>query len=550
MMNKFIDMRHLLNYLKFLIISLIIFSCEERVELDYVNFNPGSLSSDDGKVSYSDADIYPILAELSTDTPAVDISIKTGIVFSLDTIVAPTESTYDNSKFTIDRPSGVITYDNTLGGLSEGDYIISIKVNNAGGVATYNNAVTMRVLPVPIEINIDNSSVDVGSLQIGVIATASITDLSGSNVVDMVRYQLVDAPDTYEIDSLSGVISKVKASGSGTVKLSVQVGSNVGAVISRDILTVNIGASPTLKYMQLDGSSDLTRVTLSPYTAYTSFAPVLSDMTAVSWDISLPDELSNFSSFITLGSSGELTILADANLPDGDYKIGVAPMNAGGISLEFSEILTIRVQSRSSVVFEDLINSASDGVSPNTETGWYHFILAGTINNSSWLKMGSVGAGQFSGMRRWMNNSYNGETDELVVREVDLTSIDKTKPTTIVFSEVIGYGNAYLNKYDRAFYFGEDTTNISESTWNESEWTAMPGLDLAGTDWLSTNWNAGSGPAQDYTKDLNLTTISGDKVYLSWRLKRKDDQTGQQNGQWVVNDIRIEQPDVFTAEEE
>ena len=149
-------MRHLLNYLKFLIISLIIFSCEERVELDYVNFNPGSLSSDDGKVSYSDADIYPILAELSTDTPTVDISIKTGIVFSLDTVVAPSESTYDNSKFTIDRPSGVITYDNTLGGLSEGDYIISIKVNNAGGVATYNNAVTMRVLPVPIEINIDH----------------------------------------------------------------------------------------------------------------------------------------------------------------------------------------------------------------------------------------------------------------------------------------------------------------------------------------------------------------------------------------------------------
>ena len=550
MMNKFIDMRHLLNYLKFLIISLIIFSCEERVELDYVNFNPGSLSSDDGKVSYSDADIYPILAELSTDTPTVDISIKTGIVFSLDTVVAPSESTYDNSKFTIDRPSGVITYDNTLGGLSEGDYIISIKVNNAGGVATYNNAVTMRVLPVPIEINIDNSSVDVGSLQIGVIATASITDLSGSNVVDEVRYQLVDAPDTYEIDSLTGVISKVKASGSGTVKLSVQVGSNVGAVVSRDILTVNIGASPTLKYLQLDGSSDLTRVTLSPYTAYTSFAPVLSDMTAVSWDISLPDELSNFSSFITLGSSGELTILADANLPDGDYKIGVIPMNAGGISLEFSEILTVRVQSRSSVVFEDLINSASDGVSPNTETGWYHFILAGTKNNSSWLKMGSVGAGQFSGMRRWMNNSYNGETDELVVREVDLTSIDKTKPTTIVFSEVIGYGNAYLNKYDRAFYFGEDTTNISASTWNDTEWTAIPGLDLAGTDWLSTNWNAGNGPAQDYTKDLNLTTVSGDKVYLTWRLKRKDDQTGQQNGQWVVNDVRIEQPDVFTAEEE
>ena len=88
MMNKTTDMRYLLNPLRFLIISLIIFSCEERVELDYVTFKPGSLSSDDGKISYTDADIYPILAELSTDTPAVDNSIKTGIVFSLDTILA------------------------------------------------------------------------------------------------------------------------------------------------------------------------------------------------------------------------------------------------------------------------------------------------------------------------------------------------------------------------------------------------------------------------------------------------------------------------------
>ena len=33
-------------------------------------------------------------------------------------------------------------------------------------------------------------------------------------------------------------------------------------------------------------------------------------------------------------------------------------------------------------------------------------------------------------------------------------------------------------------------------------------------------------------------------------MRRKDSQTGKQNGQWVINDVRLEQPDVYTAEEE
>ena len=49
---------------------------------------------------------------------------------------------------------------------------------------------------------------------------------------------------------------------------------------------------------------------------------------------------------------------------------------------------------------------------------------------------------------------------------------------------------------------------------------------------------------------INLNTISGDKVYLNWRMRMQKTQTGQQNGQWVINDIRIEQPDVYAAEEE
>ena len=546
-------MRYFINNFNFLLFALIIFSCEERVELDYVEFTPGSLADNDGKIIYSDVDVYPVLDVISTDTPSVDNSINTGLVFNIDTVKAPAESTFDYSKFSIDKPSGVISYDNSMGGLTEGKYSITLSVDNAGGVARYDDVVTISVLSVPIQINIDSESVDVGSLQIGEIATASVTDLSGQGVVSMVTYQLVDASDIYSINETTGVISKDKAANSGSVKLSVQVGSNLGAVVASDLLTVNVGPSPTISLLQLDGSTPLTRVTLSPYTAYTSYPPVLSDMTAASWDIILPPTLDNFKNFFSMGAAGEITIASDANLPEGDYKIGVTPKNAGGISLDFPEVLTIKVENRSAVVFEDLINDhpgEDDSAPPSAVNGWSSHVISGTKDDgSSWKKMKAV-AGKWGSMRRWMGGSYVGDSDECVIREIDLSSIDKTKPTTIVFGEVIGYGPAYMNKYDRAFYYGEDITNVSSGTWNDAEWVPLNGLGLEGADWLGANWNAGNGPPQDYTKSINLNSISGDKVYLNWRMRRKDSQTGKQNGQWVINDIRIEQPDVYAAEEE
>ena len=546
-------MRYFINSFKFLLLTLIIFSCEERVELDYVEFTPGSLADNDGKIIYSDVDVYPVLDVISTDTPSVDNSINTGLVFNIDTVKAPAESTFDYSKFTIDKPSGVISYDNSMGGLTEGNYSISLSVDNAGGVARYDDVVTISVLSVPIQINIDSESVDVGSLQIGEIATASVTDLSGQGVVSMVTYQLVDASDIYSINETTGVISKDKAANSGSIKLSVQVGSNLGAVVASDLLTVNVGPSPTISLLQLDGSTPLTRVTLSPYTAYTSYPPVLSDMTAASWDIILPPTLDNFKNFFSMGAAGEITIAADANLPEGDYKIGVTPKNAGGISLDFPEVLTIKIENRSAVVFEDLINDhpgEDDSAAPSAVNGWSSHLISGTKDDgSSWKKMKAV-AGKWGSMRRWMGGSYVGDSDECVIREIDLSSIDKTKPTTVVFGEVIGYGPAYMNKYDRAFYYGEDITNVSSGSWNDAEWVPFNGLGLEGADWLGANWNAGNGPPQDYTKTINLNSISGDKVYLNWRMRRKDSQTGKQNGQWVINDIRIEQPDVYAAEEE
>ena len=542
-------MRYIINTYKFLLFSIIIFSCEERVELDYVEYSPGSLADNDGKITYADVDVYPLLDIISTDTPSVDNSIKTGVVFSIDTIKAPAESTFDHSKFSIDKPSGVISYDNSMGGLSEGNYMISVSVNNAGGIAKYDDAVAMTVLSVPIQVNIDNQSIDVGSLEIGEIATASITDLSGQGVVNSVTYQLIDAPDIYTINETTGVISKVKAANSGSVKLSVQVGSNLGAVVASDLLTVNVGPSPTISLLQLDGSTPLTRVTLSPYTAYTSYPPVLSDMTAVTWNIILPPSLDNFKNFFSMGASGEITLAADANLPEGDYKIGITPQNAGGISLDFPEVLTIKVENRSAVVFEDLINGDGDSAPPASVDGWSTHLISGTADGSSWKKMKAV-AGKWGSMRRWMGGTYVGDSDECVIREIDLSSIDKTKPTTIVFGEVIGYGPAYMNKYDRAFYYGEDTTNVSAGTWNDTEWVPFAGLGLEGADWLGANWSSGNGPPQDYTRSINLNTISGNKIYINWRMRRKDSQTGKQNGQWLINDVRLEQPDVYTAEEE
>jgi len=94
-------MRHIINSFKFLLFSLIIFSCEERVELDYIEFTPGSLANNDGKIIYANVDVYPLLDVISTDTPSVDNSINTGLVFSIDTVKAPTESSFDYSKFSV-----------------------------------------------------------------------------------------------------------------------------------------------------------------------------------------------------------------------------------------------------------------------------------------------------------------------------------------------------------------------------------------------------------------------------------------------------------------
>jgi hypothetical protein len=175
-----------------------------------------------------------------------------------------------------------------------------------------------------------------------------------------------------------------------------------------------------------------------------------------------------------MGSSGEITIAADANLPEGDYKIGVIPTNAGGISLEFPEVLSLKVENRSAVVFEDLINGPGDNVAPNTVTGWTSYVLSGTDNDGAgWKKMEAV-AGKWSCMRRWMKGGTTiGDSDESVVREIDLSSIDKTKPTTIVFTEFIGYGAAFTNKYDRAVYVGDDTTSIASGTWSDLAWVLL-----------------------------------------------------------------------------
>ena len=84
----------------------------------------------------------------------------------------------------------------------------------------------------------------------------------------MVTYQLVDASDIYSINETTGVISKDKAANSGSVKLSVQVGSNLGAVVASDLLTVNVGPSPTISLLQLDGSTPLTSDFISIHGIY------------------------------------------------------------------------------------------------------------------------------------------------------------------------------------------------------------------------------------------------------------------------------------------
>lgn len=524
------------------LLTLIGIGCgEERVETNYTEYSPDIIAHNDGKVSYTNFETFPLLQELSGTAPEFDISSV--YKFTIDTVKAPAGSTFSLNKLSIDAETGVISYDNSGDDLSVGDYVVTVALQAPNGIALYDDVYTMNVRDVPGELTVDNSIVDVGSLELGSIATVSYIDNSGSGLITDISYELVSPPAHYEMDAVTGEITKKGAANQGTEILSVIGRTNLGTLTAIDLVIINVGASPTIQYFQQDGSTPLTKVTVSSWSAYTTSTPTLNDMTAASWEMMLPASLAGFENVITIQSDGEIDIAADSNLPEGDHLIGVLAINGGGVSKDFPDLFTLTVEFRWATLFDDQIDSPDENINPEEAYPgiWAGYDVEGSSDKEGWKKVAGVGGGGFTGMRRW----DPGTLDACLTRVIDISTV---KALRVSFGEIIGYGAVFTDRYAREFYYGESTTNLEAATFDGSEWNTLLAEDGP---WLGTNWNMGNGPENFYENiPIDLSNISGNTLYLNWRLYSKDVAAGNQNGQFIITQVQTEQADIFDAEEE
>jgi len=529
-----------INIKKFIYIcfvGLLVAACgDERLPSDYEVYTPKVLADNDGNVSYQNVTTYPIIGDITSEAPTTDVE---GVSkFLLGEIQAPSGSTYTESKFSIDNDTGVITYNNN-GDLSAGTYFINVQLGYTQGVVVYEQALQMDVSEVPISVQIDNENPSAGIFEQDVVATVSYTDTSGSGLITSASYALVNPPTGFTIDQNTGEISKGYPADSGDNLISVKVTTNLGAKTVQNIATVTVGEAPTIEYTQMDGTTPLNNVVLSPWTAYTSALPNLEGMSASSYDIILPETL--MAGNVEANSDGSITVAADQNLALGTYTLGVKVTNASGIEVIFENIFDLTVENRweTSKLFDDTFDDGTTGpldpVNP-TYPEYSGFTLGTT---SSWQKVVITHATNptIEGIR-----VFNPGTDNhYLVRSIDITVV---KGLRISFEEQFGYNNNFVVTYQRALYAGESTSDLESGTFNPGNWTAV--MPIGDARWPGqVTWPTRS-PNLVNNITIDLSTISGNDLKIAWFL---GNASAAQNGQYVIDSCSAEYAIAFPAEE-
>lgn len=533
---------NLKNLMYLFLFGLLVWSCEERIEMEYTPYEQPALKANDGSLVYEDVTSYPISGNISTTAPTFEY---VGVYsLAIDEIAAPEGSVHSDSKFEIDEEDGTIVYDNENESLSEGVYSISVRVQNSGGVAVHDQVVDFNILAVPVDLSIDNSVVEAGIFATGVIATVTASDISGEGAITSISYSLADSSASgFTINSSTGEISKTVNAISGENKISVSVNTNLGAKIFTDVLTVTVGPPPTIEYFQQDGTTALTNVVLSPYTAYTTSAPTLTDMEGSGgWEAILPEALADYASEFSVDLDGKLSIAADAKLPLGTHVIGVKVTNAGDVSYNFTEQFTIEVEERWEAVdlFNDTFDDGSTGkiIPGNT---LYPDYAGYTLEKAEtdWSKAVITKSGKptISGLRIQnpaTNNHY-------LVRTIDVSAV---KSMRISFVEVSGYNAAFLTVYTRGLYAGDSTSDLEGGTFNPANWNEV----MAANDerWPTTStWATRVGNTVSNVV-VDRSAIAGNTLKLAWYIG----STTGQNGQYVIDGVNAQYTSAFPAEEE
>lgn len=525
------------------------YSCEED-EVDYTN---QYIIDGDIGLTYTNVDTYTYQKKIVTDAPSFDLDPEDIYRFKLITVTLKDGIAASLDEFDIDSKTGVITIDNSGGKIIPGEtYSFNIGVDNVNGTILEANSFVLTVKNIPLDYTITADAVDVEFLDETDVATVTYVDTSTEgDVIEDVTYSLKDAPAGFAIDEKTGVISKDNNATSGVHVLTVIIDSNLGAVTFADVLTVTVGEAPTLQYVQADGTTQLSNVVLSPWTAYTTATPKMEGMTAVKYEIILPATLTDGT--VVANADGTISVLANQDLPLGDHVLGVIATNSSDISATFEGVFTLTVEAHweSTPAFSEDFNNASDPVEPQI----YNPLLKGyelyssdaafTVVHTLNTKPGKE-KDLYTLKLSDDKNNLEAPVDAAVV--LGLSVQPDWRKMRVSFNEDFGFADNRIDWYDRTLQSSYDVSDLENGTYDPSNWTTVMAAN-------NSNWSGTSGwsgihvdtdlnkiPAQDVELDAG-----NDIIYLNWRIQKTG--TAEKSAIFLIDEILVEVSKAFAAEE-
>ena len=530
----------------------VLLSCEEEETVEL--YEQESISLDDSTLVYDKLTAYPALGSIQSANPT-GVEFETPYRFRLLNISSSTQSSFVPAAFSIDPESGVLSYNNANNTISVGTFSVDVGVANTNGMAVKENAFELTILDVPATINIDISEVEAGIFQQGVMATVSYTDTSGTGAISSATYALIEPPVGFEINSTTGAISKVSGAISGLNLLSVKVTTNVGVIIAENILTVDVGDSPTLEMLQQDGLTPLTKTVLSPNTPYTTSAPLVTGMNPTKWEIIFPTSIVNTdpelgeiidfsSSFSVEEPSGKVLISEDAGLPIGSHSLKLKATNATGDEFEFPNELIIEVEERweTTPVYEN------DFSAQGTQL---EFHKMGSTGSSASLKASHPKCDNGPVMRFGVFNppaNYSDGAAEFKI-PVQGTSIKKLR---IGFYEIFGYNDWWVNRYKRtisSYQSTDDTSSLDTDNWSilDANFSSNHRFGSTFSPWSIDKYNFVSSETSSISTSTKNVSFFIRLQYVGDTLSPVGPQAG---GQWLLRNLIIEASKAFPAEEQ
>jgi hypothetical protein len=568
-----------MNVSKYLLLiftlSMVLFiGCDEKEDIQ--RYEQEVLTASGNPLTFTNLTSYPIIDSIMSSPPTGDFD--TPYRYRLLNVTSAAENNFVRSSFGINVNSGAIFYKNfrqvgkipkpytydkwvtTIGppemGITPGVYVVDVGVTNTNGMAIHEGAYQLTILDVPVQVDIDAPQVDAGIFEQGVLATVSYTDTSASGSdVTSVSYALVEPPVGFTINASTGAISKVNGAVSGANPLTVKVATNAGIVVAQNLVTVVVGPPPTIQMVQQDGATALSKAVVSPFTAYTTAAPVVDGMSPTAWEIIFPKSLVNnspdldagetaidfSSSFSVDDSSGKVSIAADAGLPAGMHTLSLKATNATSSEFTFEDVLNIEVVSRweTTPLYENDLSTLDQITLHHIDSPEAYLAATGSHGKTGTpaLKFQTV-------------NGANNDNRKDAAIELKIPVEDPTfKKVRFTFYEAFGYNNNFNQRHSRELYSFQAADDSAPSI-TPGSWDLM--MDATNSLWSGTNrWGTISADISTFKKIDNqvVDIVSGTQnLYFFLRCHRIDD-THPTQGQWLLRNFLVEVSKAFTAEE-